>query len=152
MPIVISVVIVFFIIVVICYNTLDKWRFRADRQYPYVRELMDEWEQVTLRLLSASGISAPEVSVSGSKHPWQAVRAANRLAEACPPPETANPLLGPILARQGELEEELETFVDVYNGLVKSFNKTLNRLVIRQIGRLFHWESWEELNFYPKKG
>lgn len=150
MPIVISVVIVFFIIVVICFNALDKWRFRADRQYPYVRELMEEWEQVTLRLLSVCGVPAPEASVSASKHPWQAVRAANLLAQACPTPDTSNPVAGPILARQGELEEELETFVDVYNGLVKSYNKTLNRLVVRQIGRLFHWESWEELNFYPK--
>lgn len=149
MPILISLLLIFLIIFITCLNTLDKWRFRADRQYPYVRELMDEWESVTLRRLSVSGVSAPDVSVSGSKHPWQAVSAANRLAAACPPPNPSDPVLSPILARQGELEEELDLFLTVYNDLARSFNKALNRPVIRQMGRLFHWEPWEPLNFNP---
>lgn len=56
MSIIVCILIVLFIIFVTCYNTLDKWRFRADRQYPYVRETMDEWEAATLELLSLRGV------------------------------------------------------------------------------------------------
>lgn len=55
MYIILSILLVLAILYIVCVNTLDKWRFRADRQYPYVRELMDEWEQVTRRLLDAAG-------------------------------------------------------------------------------------------------
>lgn len=148
-PVILSVLIVLAILLIISVNALDKWRFRADRQYPYVRELMEEWESVTLRLLETLGADIPPVRVTGQKHPWDAAAAANRLAAACPPPDTQNPVTAPILARQGELEEELEVFLEVYNGLVKSFNKTLNRPVVKQMGLLFHWQPWEPLNFNP---
>lgn len=150
-PIILSILIILVILFITCMNALDKWRFRADRQYPYVRELMDEWEAVTLRLLETSGADIPPVRVAGQKHPWEAAAAANRLAAACPPPDPANPVTAPILARQGELEEALDVFLDVYNGLVKSFNKTLNRPVVKQMGLLFHWQPWEPLDFNPNR-
>ena len=59
MYIILSILLVLAILYIVCVNTLDKWRFRADRQYPYVRELMDEWEQVTRRLLDAAGGAGP---------------------------------------------------------------------------------------------
>lgn len=149
MPVVISILLVLLIIFCSCYNMLDKWRFRADRQYPYVRELMEEWETVTLRLLNTLGIQAPDVHVAGQKHPWEAVAAANRLAEACPLPDLDNPVTAPILARQGELEEELEVYLTVYNDTAKSFNKTLGRPIVRNVGKLLKWQRWEELNFNP---
>ncbi len=152
MPVFLSILLFLLIVYITCINILDKWRFRADRQYPYVRELLEEWENVTLRLLSVSGVDAPPVRVSGSKHPWQAVSAANRLAAACPAlTDTDNPVLAPILARQGELEEDLDTFLVVYNDLVRSYNKALNRPVIRQLGRMLHWEPWEMLDFNPNR-
>lgn len=144
-PILLSILLFLLIIVIVCINILDKWRFRADQQYPYVRELMDEWERVTLRLLSAAGADVPEVSVSGSRHPWQAASAANRLAAACPVPDPASPAA----KRQRELEEELIVFQDVYNDLARSFNKSLDRPVVRQLGRLFRWTQWEALEFHP---
>ncbi len=147
MPVVISIFFLLFIVFVTCYNILDKWRFRADRQYPYVREYLEEWESVTLRLLAAAGLPAPEGRVSGQTHPWKAVSAANALAAACPPRERCD---GALLARQGELEEELDTFLQVYNGLVASYNKALGRPVIRQLAPLFRWTAWEELNFNPE--
>lgn len=70
MYIILSILLVLAILYIVCVNTLDKWRFRADRQYPYVRELMDEWEQVTRRLLDAAGGQVPDVHVAGQKHPW----------------------------------------------------------------------------------
>ena len=149
MPVIISILLVLLIIFCTCYNMMDKWRFRADRQYPYVRKLMDEWETVTLRLLNTLGINAPEVSVAGQKHPWDAVAAANRLAEACPLPDLDNPVTAPILARQGELEEELEVYLSVYNGTAKSFNKVLGRPIVRNVAQLLKWSPWEELNFNP---
>ena len=86
MYIILSILLVLAILYIVCVNTLDKWRFRADRQYPYVRELMDEWEQVTRRLLDAAGGQVPDVHVAGQKHPWDAVAAADQLAAACHPP------------------------------------------------------------------
>ena len=83
MYIILSILLVLAILYIVCVNTLDKWRFRADRQYPYVRELMDEWEQVTRRLLDAAGGQVPDVHVAGQKHPWDAVAAADHLAAAC---------------------------------------------------------------------
>ena len=142
-----SVLFLLLIIFIFCLNTLDKWRFRADRQYPYVRELMNEWEAITLQLLSTSGSTIPPVSVSDSKHAWQAVSAANKLAAACQ--ALPQPDFSPVLTRQGELEEELDTFLVVYNNLAQSFNKALKRPVVRQFGSLFHWEPWEPLNFNP---
>lgn len=144
-----AVVIFLFIVWSVCTNMLDKWRFRADRQYPYVRELMEEWETVTRRLLTARNAAVPDVSAAGAKHPWDAAAAVNRLAEACPVPDWDNPVTAPILGRQGELEEELETWLQVYNGLARSFNKALNRPVVKQMGKLLKWTSWEELNFNP---
>ena len=149
MPIVISILLVLLIVFTTCYNMMDKWRFRADRQYPYVRELMDEWETVTLRLLRTLGIQPPEVHVAGQKHPWDAVAAANRLAEACPLPDLDNPVTAPILGRQGELEEELEVYLSVYNGTVKSYNKVMGRPIVRNVAQLLKWQKWEELNFNP---
>lgn len=145
----ISIGLLFLVAWSICTNMLDKWRFRADRQYRYVRDLMDEWEAVTRRLLSAQGAEIPDVAVAGQKHPWDAIAAANRLAEACPAPDFDNPVTAPILGRQGELEEELDTWLQVYNGLARSFNKALGRPVVRHMGKLFKWNAWEDLNFNP---
>lgn len=151
MAILLSVLLLLLIVYIACLNTLDKWRFRADRQYPYVRELLEEWETVTLRLLDVSGVPVPPQRVAGQKHPWDAAAAANRLAAACPPPDPANPVTAPLLARQGELEEELDTFLVVYNGLVKSYNKALGRPVVRQLGRLLRWQPWQPLDFNPDR-
>ena len=153
MDFVIAVLVCIILVLVIafstCYNMMDKWRFRADRQYPYVRELLEEWETVTRRLLEASGIQIPDVSVAGQKHPWNAVAAANRLAQACPDPDPANPVTAPIFGRQGELEEELDTYLQVYNSTAKSYNKVLRRPVVRSFAKLFKWQLWEELDFIP---
>ena len=128
---------------------MDKWRFRADRQYPYVRELMDEWEQVTRRLLDAAGGQVPDVHVAGQKHPWDAVAAADQLAAACQALDLSSPLCVPLLARQAELEEELDVFLEVYNGLARSYNKALGRPVVRQLARLRGWQPWPALDFCP---
>lgn len=149
MPVIISILLVLFIAFSICYNTMDKWRFRADRQYPYVRELMEEWESVTLRLLDTLGIQPPDVHVAGEKHPWDAAAAVNRLAEACPIPDLDNPVTAPILGRQAELEEELEVYLSVYNSTVRSFNKAAGRPIVRTVAKLLKWSPWEELNFIP---
>lgn len=149
MPVIISILLVLLIVFTTCYNMVDKWRFRADRQYPYVRELMEEWETVTRRLLSTLGIDLPDVHVAGQKHPWDAVAAANRLAEACPLPDSSNPVTAPILARQGELEEKLEVYLSVYNGTARSHNKVLARPIVRNVAQFLKWQSWEELNFNP---
>lgn len=151
MQILVCILVVIMIAFILCYNTMDKWRFRADRQYPYVRDRMEEWENVTRRLLNASDVPAPEVRVAGQKHPWDAVAAANRLAEACPLPDPENPVAAPLLVRQGELEEDLELFLSVYNGLVKSFNKALGRPISGIVGKLLKWTPWEELNFNPRQ-
>ena len=92
MYIILSILLVLAILYIVCVNTLDKWRFRADRQYPYVRELMDEWEQVTRRLLDAAGGQVPDVHVAGQKHPWDAVAAADQLAAACQALDLSSPL------------------------------------------------------------
>ena len=113
MYIILSILLVLAILYIVCVNTLDKWRFRADRQYPYVRELMDEWEQVTRRLLDAAGGQVPDVHVAGQKHPWDAVAAADHLAAACQALDLSSPLCVPLLARQAELEEELDVFLEV---------------------------------------
>lgn len=147
MPIIISILLVLLILFTICFNILDKWRFRADRQYPYVRELMEEWEAVTLRLLMAAGTPIPEARVSGQSHVWTAVSAVNALAAACPTPNENDSVSAPLVVRQAELEEELDTFLQVYNGLADSYNKALGRPVIRSLAPLFHWQSWEHLNF-----
>lgn len=149
MPVIVCILLVLLIVFTTCYNMMDKWRFRADRQYPYVRELMEEWESVTLRLLSTLSIQAPDVHVAGQKHSWDAAAAANRLAEACPPPDRNNPVTAPILIRQVELEEELEIYLSVYNSTVKSFNKTAGRPIVRSVAKLLKWNTWEALNFNP---
>ena len=151
MPVIICILLIFFIVFTICYNTMDKWRFRADRQYPYVRELLEEWESVTLRLLGTLGIQPPDVHVTGQKHPWDAAAAVNRLAEACPPPERTTPAGAPLLARQVELEEELEVFLSVYNSTAGSFNKVSSRPVVRTVAKWLRWSPWEELDFNPHK-
>ncbi len=149
MPVLISILLALAILIVVCFNTLDKWRFRADRQYPYVRDLMEEWEAVTIQLLDLTGAQIPTVRVAGQKHPWEAVAAANRLAAACPAPDKITTTAAPLLARQTQLEEELEVFLEVYNGLVRSYNKALRRPIIRQLGRLVGWQPWEPLQFTP---
>ena len=149
MPIIISVLFVLLILFIACFNILDKWRFRADRQYPYVRELMEEWEAVTLRLLMASGSFIPEARVAGQAHVWTAVSAANALAAACPALSENDSVSAPLVARQAELEEELDTFLQVYNGLADSYNKALGRPIIRRLAPLLRWQSWEHLNFNP---
>ena len=147
MPVILSILLALAILFLVCFNTLDKWRFRADRQYPYVRDLMEEWEDVTLRLLGLTGVQIPAVRVAGQKHPWEAVTAANRLAAACPAPDQIPPGAAPLLVRQTQLEEELEVFLEVYNGLVRSYNKALRRPIIRQLSRLWGWQPWEPLQF-----
>ena len=137
MYIILSILLVLAILYIVCVNTLDKWRFRADRQYPYVRELMDEWEQV------------PRVHVAGQKHPWDAVAAADQLAAACQALDLSSSLCVPLLARQAELEEELDVFLEVYNGLARSYNKALGRPVVRQLARLRGWQPWPALDFCP---
>lgn len=149
MAVFISILLFLLIVYIVCLNALDKWRFRADRQYPYVRELLEEWESVTLRLLSTAGIPAPEERVAGQKHPWDAAAAANRLAAACPPADPANEVFGPLWDRQGELEEELGVFQTVYNDLARSYNKALGRPVMVQLAKLLHWQPWETLEFSP---
>ena len=149
MYIILSILLVLSILYIVCVNTLDKWRFRADRQYPYVRELMDEWEQVTRRLLDAAGGQVPDVHVAGQKHPWDAVAAADQLAAACQALDLSSPLCVPLLARQAELEEELDVFLEVYNGLARSYNKALGRPVVRQLARLRGWQPWPALDFCP---
>lgn len=94
---------------------------------------MDEWEQVTRRLLDAAGGQVPDVHVAGQKHPWDAVAAADHLAAACQALDLSSPLCVPLLARQAELEEELDVFLEVYNGLARSYNKALGRPVVRQL-------------------
>lgn len=145
MSIIVCILIVLFIIFVTCYNTLDKWRFRADRQYPYVRETMDEWEAATLELLSLRGVQPPEGHVKGQKHPWDAVAAANRLAAACPGSEGDDDDARAVRARQRELAEKLETYTAVYNGTAKSFNKTASRPFGGTVAKLLHWNLWEDL-------
>lgn len=98
MYIILSILLVLAILYIVCVNTLDKWRFRADRQYPYVRELMDEWEQVTRRLLDAAGGQVPDVHVAGQKHPWDAVAAADQLAARLP---GSGPVLPPLRSPPG---------------------------------------------------
>ena len=140
MPILISIVLFLMIVAIACANVLDKWRFRADRQYPYVRELIAEWETQARQELAAAGIPAPEGRAADCRHVWDAVAAANRLYALCPAP-------GP---ERAELEEELATFRDVYNGLVRSYRKSLGRPVVRQMARLFKWQRWEEMTFPPQ--
>ena len=77
------------------------------------------------------------------------VAAANRLAAACPMPDQITATAAPLLVRQTHLEEELEVFLEVYNGLVRSYNKALRRPIIRQLGRLLGWQPWEPLQFTP---
>ena len=149
MAILFSIVIVLFIAFSTCYNMVDRWRFRADRHYPYVKEVMEEWEAVTLRLLTTLGREIPEMRISGQKHAWTATEAANRLAEACPRPDPENPVTSPIVARQSELAEELELYAAVYNDIVKSHNKTLGRPIVRQVGQLLKWKKWEDLVLNP---
>ena len=50
---------------------------------------------------------------------------------------------------QAELEEELDVFLEVYNGLARSYNKALGRPVVRQLARLRGWQSWPALDFCP---
>lgn len=150
MAILLSVFILLFIVLSSCYNMADRWRIRADRQYPYVRELMEEWEFVTLRLLNTLGRELPEDRLSGQKHAWTAAAAANRLALACPVPDPANPVTAPLFARQQELAEELDVYLVVYNELVASYNKTLGRPVVRWMARLLKWPLWEELDLDPR--
>ena len=149
MPIIVSILFVFLILFITCFNILDKWRFRADRQYPYVKGLMEEWESVTLRLLMTTDSRIPDARITGQSHVWNVVSAANVLAAACPPLNENDSNAAPLVARQAELEEELDTFLDVYNGLADSYNKALGRPVIRHLAPLFHWQPWEHLNFNP---
>ena len=149
MAILFSVILLLFIVFSTCYNMVDRWRFRADRHYPYVKEVMEEWESVTLRLLTALGRDIPDIRISGQKHAWTATEAANRLAEACPRPDPEHPVAGPIFARQCELAEELELYVAVYNDIAKSHNKTLSRPVVRQMAQLLKWNKWEDLVLHP---
>lgn len=149
MSILLPVLLILFIVLSACHNAVDRWRIRADRQYPYVRELMEEWEAVTLRLLGTLGREIPDARLSRQKHAWTAAEAANRLALACPVPDPANPVAAPLAARRQALAEELEVYVVVYNELVVSHNKALSRPIVCQLGRLFKWQPWEELNLDP---
>ena len=149
MAILFSIVIVLFIVFSTCYNMVDRWRFRADRHYPYVKEVMEEWETVTLRLLTTLDREIPAARITGQKHAWTAAEAANRLAEACPRPDPENPVTDPLFTRQSELAEELELYAAVYNDIVKSHNKTLSRPIVRQVGELLKWTKWEDLILNP---
>ena len=139
MPILISVLLVLMIVAIACANVLDKWRLRADRQYPYVRSLLDEWETAARQELAAAGIAAPEGRAADCRHVWDAVAAANRLYAICPPP-------GP---ERAALEDELATFCDVYNSIARSYHKSLGRPVVRQMARVFKWKRWENMAFPP---
>ena len=149
MYIILSILLVLAILYIVCVNTLDKWRFRADRQYPYVRELMDEWEQVTRRLLDAAGGQVPDVHVAGQKHPWDAVAAADQLAAACQALDRSSSRCVTHLGRPAGREEELVVVLEVYNGLARSYNKALGRPVVRQLARLRGWQPWPALDFCP---
>ena len=50
---------------------------------------------------------------------------------------------------QDELEDELDVFLEVYNGLARSYNKALGRPVVRQLARLRGWQPWPALDFCP---
>ena len=139
MPILISILLFLMIVAIACANVLDKWRLRADRQYPYVRGLLDEWETAARQELAAAGIDAPGGRAADCRHVWDAVAAANRLYALCPPP-------GP---ERAALEDELATFCDVYNSIARSYNKSLGRPVVRQMARVFGWKRWEEMTFPP---
>ena len=87
--------------------------------------------------------------MAGQKHPWDAVAAADQLAAACQALDLSSSLCVPLLARQAELEEELDVFLEVYNGLARSYNKALGRPVVRQLARLRGWQPWPALDFCP---
>lgn len=149
MYIILSILLVLAILYIVCVNTLDKWRFRADRQYPYVRELMDEWEQVTRRLLDAAGGQVPDVHVAGQKHPWDAVAAADHLAAACQALDLSSPLAFPSWPARPSWRRSWTSFWRSTTGWPAPTTRLWAALWSGQLARLRGWQSWPALDFCP---
>lgn len=161
MEIVLCVIAAAFVAAVILFNLLDKDISRAQRQWAYMEDYFDRWVELTerlLNLLAADGENRAQADALLAQ--WQknrrkcgpgiaAVNALSAFTDALVAkahPNQDDPV-GALANQRWDLEEELVTFEQVYNDMIKSYEKRRKKPVYAQLARLLRMQEGVPLEF-----